>query len=60
MKTMGNYIGNFMFSNVYSNAFNRKGQFRVNVRINKSKLYFELSHLYVHVNSLRLNQMTKR
>lgn len=60
MKSMGNYIGNFRFSNVYSNAFNRKGQFRVNVRINKGKLHFELSHMYVHVTSLRAKPNDKK
>ena len=60
MRSMGNYIGNFMFSNVYSNAYNRKGQFRVNVRINKGKLYLELSHLYVHMNSLQAKPNDKK
>ena len=45
MKCMGNCIGNFMLSTIYSNAYSRKGQLKVDISVSKGKLYFEPSRM---------------
>lgn len=59
MRSLGNYMENFIFSNVYSNDYNRKGQLRVSVRINKGKVILELSPK-VHMNSLQAKPNDKK
>lgn len=44
MSFMGYCIGNYMLFNIYSNAYSRRGQFAVNIRISTGKFYFEPSH----------------